>query len=85
MAAGEVPRRNHRTDAEGNIDELVSFALERHDRLRLRVAKRLARVKLEKVDRLGDIAVGLDPTLPDFVDQERVVMKAPRPQAAPPL
>ena len=64
----EVPRWNHRSDAEGNVDQFVPFALERHDRLGLRVAEGFARVKLEKVNRLGNIAVGLDPTLADFVD-----------------
>ena len=72
----EVPGRNDRTDAEWDIDELVAFALERHDRLRLRVAERLARVKLEKVYRFGDVAVGLDPTLSDFVDEEGIVLES---------
>ena len=75
--AGEVPRRDHRADAQRDVDELVAFALERHDRLRPRVAQRLARVELEEVDRLGDIAVGFGPALADFVDQQRVVIEAP--------
>ena len=43
----------------------------------LRVAQRFARVKLEEVDRFGNVAVGLRPTLADFVDQQRVVFEAP--------
>ena len=81
--AGEVPWRNHRADAERNIDELVSLAGNRDDRLRLRVAQRFARIKLDKVDRFGDVTVGLGPAFPDFVDQQRVVVEPALAQQRP--
>src|ERR1035441_9857831 len=40
-------------------------------RLRLGEAQDLARVKLAKVDSLGDVGVGLSPVLADFEDQPR--------------
>ena len=74
--ARKVPRRYHGADAERNVDELVPFARHRDDRLRLRVTQRLTRVEFEKVDRLGDVAVGLGPALAHLVDQQRVVFEA---------
>ena len=74
--SGEVPRRNDRADAERDVDHLVSFAFDRNDGVRLRVAQRLACVELEKVDRFGDVPIRLDPALPDLVDQQRVVFEA---------
>ncbi len=77
---GEIPRRDDGPDAEGDIDELVALALDRYHGLRLRVAQRFARVELEKVDRLGDVAVGLGPALANLVDEQRVVFETPRAQ-----
>ena len=62
----EVPRRNHRADAEGDVDEIVVLAFDLRDRLLARVAIRLARVELEEVDGLGRIRVRLGPRLADF-------------------
>ncbi len=78
--AGEVPRRDYRPHAKRNIHQLVSFALERHDGLRLGVTKCLARVELDEVDCLTNVAIGLGPALANFVNQERIVNKAPGPQ-----
>jgi hypothetical protein len=75
--AGEIPRRYHRTNAERNVDQLVLLAVKWHDGLRLRVAERFTRVEFQKVDRFGDVAVGLGPALPHFVHEQRVVFEAP--------
>ena len=67
--AGEVPRRNHRADAERNVVQRVVLAGQLDGRLRLGEAQRFARVELAEVDGLGDVGVGFSPVLADFEDQ----------------
>ena len=67
----EVPRRDHRDDAARPVAERVALAGDLEQLLAGRELDRAARVVLEEVDRLADVAVGLGPRLGALAHLER--------------
>ena len=67
--AGEIPRRNHRADAERNVGQRVALARQLHGRLGFGEAQGLARVELAEIDGLGNVGIGLEPVLRNFEHQ----------------
>ena len=59
----EVPGRDHRAYAQGQVVQLVMLAGQLNRRRRFFQPQRLASVELRKVDCLGDIGIGLGPVL----------------------
>ena len=64
--AGEIPGRDHHPDPERNVEEVVRFAGVRYQRVRggRPPAHHLVGVEFTEVDRLGGVAVRLEPVLP---------------------
>jgi hypothetical protein len=58
-----LPRRDDGAGAKGDVVQVVLLAGVRGERLRLAEAHHLAGVELAEVDRLGDVAVSLNPVL----------------------
>src|SRR6266849_1763090 len=76
-SAGEVPRRNDRTHAQGNIHQLVILALDVCKRLIVGQPHHLACIIFHEVDSFRSIAIGLSPTLAHLVDHPGIKMKSP--------
>ena len=71
----KVPRRNHRSHAQWNVAQLVALAWILNRRRRCIQSQRLACVKLQKVDALANIRIGLAPVLADLQRQPRAELE----------
>src|SRR5271165_81584 len=72
---GKVPRRDHSSDAEWNIAELVVLTRQLYNGLSLAEPQRLERIHVAEVDEFGDVAVGFREVLADFEDQPGFQLK----------
>src|SRR5579871_4367970 len=71
----KIPGRDHDAHAQGQVKQLILFAGELMDFLRTGQADHFARVIIAKIDRLGDVGFGLQPSLSGLVDEPGVELE----------
>ena len=74
--AGEIPRRNHRANAERNVHQAITLPGKLRRSFHLGHAQRFASVEFAEINGLGDVGIRLAPIFADFKNQPRAKFKA---------